>query len=70
MTLTVNGKRKEIAQDGMSLVELLRLEGVKEPGTVTVELNGKVLKQKEIPSVRVADGDRIEFLYFIGGGDG
>jgi len=35
---------------------------------VSVELNGKILKRSEFDTVTLADGDGIEFLYFMGGG--
>ncbi|MHB9096477.1 MAG: sulfur carrier protein ThiS [Syntrophales bacterium] len=35
---------------------------------VTVELNGAILERKNFDFISIGDGDRVEFLYFMGGG--
>lgn len=69
MRITVNGKEESLETESILLPDLLRLKKVKQPEMVSVELNGGVLKQREIPATRVRDGDILEFLYFIGGGE-
>jgi sulfur carrier protein len=67
MNITVNGEQAEV-KDAMTVSELLTDQNVKMPEMVSVELNGKILKRSEFDSSTLSDGDSIEFLYFMGGG--
>jgi sulfur carrier protein len=67
MNITVNGEQGEV-KDAMTVSELLTDQNVKMPEMVSVELNGKILKRSEFDTSTLADGDSIEFLYFMGGG--
>jgi sulfur carrier protein len=40
------------------------------PDMVSVELNGTILDRGSFESTTVKDGDKLEFLYFMGGGQG
>ncbi|MHB8910554.1 MAG: sulfur carrier protein ThiS [Syntrophales bacterium] len=69
MDLTVNGRESTIVDKGsLSISELLQELKVADPLYVTVELNGAILERRNFDSVAVRDGDRVEFLYFMGGG--
>ena len=71
MNLIVNGQKAAIAGKGsLSVSELLDELNVADPLYVTVELNGDILDRKEFGQLSVSDGDRVEFLYFMGGGGG
>jgi sulfur carrier protein len=52
----------------MTVSELLIDQDVKMPEMVSVELNGNILKRSDFDGTALADGDSIEFLYFMGGG--
>lgn len=67
MNLTINGTTSEIP-DGLTVAGLLEYQKVKMPDMVSVERNGEILPRQEFPSTRLAEGDQIEFLYFMGGG--
>ena len=67
MKLAVNGKESTV-NDGLTVSELLRVEEVKMPEMVSVELNGEILKRTQFETKSLKDGDKIEFLYFMGGG--
>ncbi len=67
MKVTINDKEKEI-QENVSIIELLKLENVKMPDMVSVELNGVILKRDEFEKTGVKENDKINFLYFMGGG--
>ena len=69
MTLVVNGKQTNIT-DGLTISELLVEENVKMPQMVSVELNGQILKRSEFDRTVLKDDDKVEFLYFMGGGNG
>lgn len=68
MNLVVNGKETNI-QDGLTISELLVEQNVKMPQMVSVELNGQILKRSEFDLTALTDDDKVEFLYFMGGGN-
>jgi len=68
MKLVVNGETKEFNVANLSISELLKIENVKNPDVVTVQLNGKFFSKEQYTSTILKEGDEVEFLYFIGGG--
>ena len=69
MKLAVNGKEIEFDVE-LTISELLVKQNVKMPDMVSVEVNGQILKTSEFESTTLKGGERIEFLYFMGGGNG
>jgi sulfur carrier protein len=67
MNLIVNGKNTD-ASDNLTVTELLTEEDVKMPQMVSVELNGRILKRSEFETTSLKDNDKVEFLYYMGGG--
>jgi sulfur carrier protein len=67
MKIVVNGDSVEIAA-GISVTELLKVRQVKSPDMVSVELNDNILERPEFETTKLAEGDRVELLYFMGGG--
>jgi sulfur carrier protein len=67
MKILVNGEDKTV-DDGLSVTALLAALEVKMPDMVTVEINDSIQKREEFDSTIVQEGDKIEFLYFMGGG--
>lgn len=67
MKVKINDEEKEI-QENVSIIELLKLENVKMPDMVSVELNETILKRDEFEKTKVKENDKINFLYFMGGG--
>lgn len=68
MNLVVNGKETDIT-DVLTVSELLAKEDVKMPQMVSVELNGQILKRSEFETTKLKDDDKVEFLYYMGGGE-
>ncbi len=68
MQLTVNGKSVEAA--ATTVTKLLVELDVKNPDQVAVELNGEIVDRAAYDDTRVNEGDKLEFLYFMGGGRG
>jgi len=66
MTVTVNGETREIT-DRLSVAELLDTLAVP-PGRVAVEVNEEVVPRQAYTARRIANGDRIEIVHFVGGG--
>lgn len=69
MKLIVNGKESDFA-DSLTVSELLVEQKVKMPDMVSVELNGQILRRTKYEETILKDNDKVEFLYFMGGGCG
>ena len=68
MKAIVNGKEDNFAED-LTISQLLIAQKVKMPEMVSVELNGRILKRSEFENATLNQGDKVEFLYFMGGGN-
>lgn len=66
MQIYLNGKKEEII-DGLSLTALLEAKKIR-PEVVTVELNDQIIDRSKFPATSLKAGDRLEFVYFMGGG--
>ena len=67
MKLVINGE-EVTSKDGLSVNELLVEQEVKMPEMVSVEINGQILRRPEFDTTVLNEGDKVEFLYFMGGG--
>lgn len=65
--IIVNGESKEVALP-LTITELIKQEGVLQPDMVSVQLNGDFLARDEFSTKALAEGDEVDFLYFMGGG--
>ncbi|HCD37682.1 MAG TPA: cysteine synthase A [Candidatus Omnitrophica bacterium] len=66
MTITLNGKKEELVE-GISVAELLKKKNIR-PEVVTVEHNDTILAREEFLKSVIKDNDRIELVFFMGGG--
>ncbi|MBP5578778.1 MAG: sulfur carrier protein ThiS [Ruminococcus sp.] len=67
MKITVAGVKKEVA-DGLTVAQLVIDENVETPEYVTVTVNDDFVEHGQFEETVLKDGDSIEFLYFMGGG--
>ena len=67
MTITVAGNKKEVA-DNLTVAQLIIDENVETPEHVTVTINDEFVKSGTFEETTLKDGDVVEFLYFMGGG--
>jgi sulfur carrier protein len=67
MIITVAGNKKEV-KDGLTVAELIVQEKVETPQYVTVSLNDEFVENGNFETTALKDGDNVEFLYFMGGG--
>lgn len=67
MTITVAGNKKEVA-DNLTVAQLIIDENVETPKYVTVTINDEFVKSGTFEETTLKDGDVVEFLYFMGGG--
>lgn len=69
MKLIVNGEQTNCSES-LTVSELLVEQKVKMPEMASVELNGQILRRTEFDHTALKDDDKVEFLYFMGGGRG
>lgn len=67
MTITVAGNKKEVA-DNLTVAQLIADENVETPQYVTVTINDGFVQSGTFDETVLKDGDVVEFLYFMGGG--
>lgn len=67
ITITVNGEHMRV-RDGITLAELAAQIGLV-PEKVAVERNLEVVPRSTLADVKVEDGDELEIVHFVGGGD-
>ncbi|MDR2905393.1 MAG: sulfur carrier protein ThiS [Helicobacteraceae bacterium] len=68
MRLIINGEEKRYDQESLSAAELLKLENVELPDMVSMQVNDDFLKREEYDRAALKEGDLVNFLYFMGGG--
>ncbi len=64
--ITLNGERRAVAR-GATLLELLASLEL-DPRAVVVEHNRTIVRRLALGDVRVAPGDAVELVHFVGGG--
>ena len=65
MQVKINGKPEEIS--GGTVLDLLQARKI-EPQMVAVEVNDTMLDRNHLATTSLYDGDRVEFLFYMGGG--
>ena len=63
----VNGEAQDVVLP-ITVEELIKLNKVEQPELVSVQLNEEFLDRNEYSIRQVNEGDEIDFLYFMGGG--
>ncbi len=66
MDIMLNGK-KESVEDGVAITGLLNKKKIR-PEMVAVELNDEVIHRNQYADVLLKVNDRLEFIYYMGGG--
>ncbi len=69
MKISVNGKEQSIGQEQVSVTELLKICDVDQPDMVSVQLNGEFVNREDFDKIIITDGNEVDFLYFMGGGE-
>lgn len=67
ISIRINGEHRRVRQ-GITLAELANEIGLA-PEKVAVERNLEVVPRSTLSQVRVEDGDELEIVHFVGGGD-
>jgi thiazole synthase len=67
LTVTINGETRSLS-GAMSVRELLSSLGM-DPAKIAVERNLEIVPRSQYGAVQVGQGDRLEIVHFIGGGN-
>jgi sulfur carrier protein len=65
MQLTINGKPETL--EVSTVLDVLKTKDI-DPQLVAVELNTLMVDQDHLRTTSVKEGDKLEFLFFMGGG--
>lgn len=68
MTITLNGSPHVLDKPNANILELLKTNGVLKPELVSVQVNGEFVFRENFESFLVREGDEVDYLYFMGGG--
>ncbi|MET0754179.1 MAG: sulfur carrier protein ThiS [Pyrinomonadaceae bacterium] len=66
MNILINGETKEISSE-LNLSELLKHFSLPSE-RIAIELNKKVVRKKDWENIKIAEGDKLEVIHFVGGG--
>ena len=66
-TIKVNGESQEVVLP-MTVEELIKNNNVENPELVSVQVNEMFLDRNDYARRQVKEGDEIDFLFFMGGG--
>ena len=67
MNIIVSGERREVPED-TTVAQLLVYENVEMPEYVSVSVNEQFVQKDAFGATVLHDGDVVEFLYYMGGG--
>ena len=65
MQVKINGKPEEV--QWATVLDLLKAKNI-DPHMVAVELNNTMLERDHLATTSVKEGDQMEFLFYMGGG--
>lgn len=65
--ITVNDEKQEVTLP-LTLTQLITINKVFQPEMVTVQVNEEFVEREDWDQTSLQEGDRVDFLYFMGGG--
>ena len=63
----VNGDAQEVNLP-LNVSELIKQSDVQQPDMVSVQVNEEFAEREDWETIQLKEGDKVEFLYFMGGG--
>ena len=67
LRIEINGEARDVPEN-LTLETLLAHLGLNAPERIAIEHNRRVVRRAEWPQTKIADGDRVEIVHFVGGG--
>lgn len=65
--IIVNDEKQEVSLP-LTLAELIKINKVFQTEMVTIQVNEDFAEKEDYEKIQLKDGDRVDFLYFMGGG--
>ena len=65
--ILVNGDAQEVSLP-LNVSELIQLSDVQQPDMVSVQVNEEFAEREDWEKIQLKEGDKVDFLYFMGGG--
>ncbi len=66
-SIFVNGEKRVVALP-QSVEDIIKKENIQQPEMVSVQLNETFVEKEDWASSQLQEGDRLDFLFFMGGG--
>ena len=63
----VNGDVQEVSLP-LNVSELIKQSDIQQPDMVSVQVNEEFAEREEWETIQLKEGDKVDFLYFMGGG--
>ena len=63
----VNGDAQEVSLP-LNVSELIKQSDVQQPDMVSVQVNEEFAEREDWETIQLKEGDKVDFLYFMGGG--
>jgi sulfur carrier protein len=63
----VNGDAQEVNLP-LNVSELIQQSDVQQPEMVSVQVNEEFAEREDWDQIQIKEGDKVDFLYFMGGG--
>ena len=63
----VNGDAQEVVLP-LNVSELIKQSDVQQPDMVSVQVNEEFAEREDWEQIQLKEGDKVDFLYFMGGG--
>ena len=63
----VNGDAQEVNLP-LNVSELIKQSDIQQPDMVSVQVNEEFAEREDWESIQLKEGDKVDFLYFMGGG--
>ncbi len=68
MKIQINGEPREFSHDSLRLSELVEQLALA-PQRIAVEVNRQIVRRADWEQTEVSDGDKVEIVHFVGGGE-
>ena len=65
--IIVNDEKQEVTLP-LTLAELIKINKVFQQEMVTIQVNEDFVEREDYEKIQLKEGDRVDFLYFMGGG--
>ena len=65
--INVNGDVQEVSLP-LNVSELIKQSDVQQPDMVSVQVNEEFAEREDWEQIQLKEGDKVDFLYFMGGG--